>query len=96
MARQRNRPESHVLKDFDEDAAEAEHQHRAEDRVAHDANDHLGTLARHRCHQHSLDNGVRAIVAAGFHNAAVGFAQCGFAAQVELDATRIGFVQDIL
>ncbi|MNJ60739.1 hypothetical protein D3C77_564950 [compost metagenome] len=91
----RRQAEADVFQHFDEDAAQAEHDDGAEDRVAVHAHDALHALGRHGRDQHAVDAGSGAVRAYAVQDGGVAVAHGVFARQVELHAAHIAFVQDV-
>jgi hypothetical protein len=80
--------EGDVLHDLDEDAAQAEHQHRAELRVARHAEDDFAAAGAHAFDVDAVDAGGRGRAADAHHHEVEGVAHRVGGAEVELDARR--------
>jgi hypothetical protein len=91
----RDRGEGDVAQDFDVNAAEPDHQHRAKGRVARDAEDDLMTSRRHGLHQDTLDCGVRARRLRARQHPLVAVAHSGVARNAEDYGAGLGLVEDV-
>ena len=87
--------EGDVAQNFDMDAAEPDHQHRAESGIPRDAEDDFAPRRRHRLDQDAVDDSFRERLFGAPQHPFVGFAYGRFAEKAKREAACLGLVGDI-
>ena len=90
----RQQPQRHVARELDQDAAGADQQQRAVERIAARADDRLDA-GHHLLHQEAVDARVRMRCARRRQQRVGGGRTSCAAAQIEHDAAGLGLVQDV-